>query len=116
MFILRPIIRILVTAITVLIISHYIPGIQVENFTGAILFAVVFGVINIVIKPIVKFFALPIRLLTLGLFTFVINALLFMLTSYFIDAVEVDGFLPALYASLIVSIVTVVLNSFLKNK
>ncbi len=76
--------------------------------------ALIFGVVNLIVKPIVKFFALPLLILTLGLFTLVINALMLMLTGAIAgDSFEVGGFLPALLGGLIISIVSWAVNMVL---
>lgn len=78
------------------------------------LVALIFGAVNLVVKPVVKFFALPLLLLTLGLFTLVINALMLMLTSWIAgDSFQVDGFLTALLGGLIISIVSWGVNAAL---
>lgn len=112
---MRLIVQLLVTALTVFLAAQYIPGMEVDSIGGAILFALVLGLINLIVRPIVKILSLPITLLTLGLFSLVINALMFWLASALIDAVEVDGFIPAFFASLVVSIVTGILNLFIKK-
>lgn len=78
--------------------------------------ALIFGLVNLIVKPVVKLIALPLMLLTLGLFTFVINALMLMLTGWLAgDSFEVDGFLAALLGGLIISIVSWAVNSVLDN-
>jgi putative membrane protein len=112
---LRFLVSILVTAITVFVLAQYLPGLQVTDISGAIVFGVILGLLNAFVRPIVKLLSLPITILTMGLFSFVINALIFWLASGFTKAVEVDGFLYALLASLIVSIVNGMINRFMKK-
>ena len=85
-----------------------------------VLVALIFGVVNFAIKPIVKLFSLPLFILTLGLITFVINALMLWLTSWASGKLDLDfhvtGFLPALLGSLIISIVAWALHMFLPDK
>jgi putative membrane protein len=71
---------------------------------------VVFGIVNALIKPIVSLISCPITVLTLGLFTLVINALMLMLTGYFAPGLEVEGFVPALIGGLVVAIVSTILS------
>lgn len=79
--------------------------------------ALIFGLVNLVVKPVVKLFALPLLLLTLGLFTLVINALMLMLTSWLAgDSFEVDGFLTAVLGGLIISIVSWGVNTALDRQ
>ncbi|MBA0052867.1 phage holin family protein [Streptomyces sp. AJS327] len=85
-----------------------------------ILVALIFGLVNVVVKPIVRLFSLPLLILTLGLFTLVINALMLMLTSWLADKVDlsfhVDGFGVALIGGLIISIVSWALNMLLPDR
>ena len=85
-----------------------------------ILVALIFGLVNVVVKPIVKLFSLPLLLLTLGLFTLVINALMLMLTSWLSDKVDlsfhVEGFWAAVLGGLIISIVSWALNMILPER
>ena len=72
--------------------------------------ALVFGLVNAIVRPIVQLVALPISCLTLGLFSFIVNALMFWLTSTFVPGFHVGGFLPALFGSVVMSIVSGPLN------
>lgn len=78
--------------------------------------AAVFGLVNVFIKPLVKFFAFPVILLTLGLFTLVINAGMLMLAGWLADALAVADFTSALLGSVVISLVSVVLGSILDVK
>lgn len=98
--------RILITALALLLVSQIIPGISVDSFYTAVIAALILGLLNIIVKPILVVLTLPITILTLGLFMFVINAGLFLFAASFIDGFNVSGFLPALIGSLIVSIVS----------
>ncbi len=99
-------IRVLITALALLIVSRVIPGIEVESVYIAIIAALVLGLLNLVVKPILHILTLPITLLTLGLFTFIINAALFLFAASFIQGFAVDGFLSALIGSIIVSLIS----------
>ncbi|RBM05539.1 phage holin family protein [Streptomyces sp. PT12] len=83
--------------------------------TGTLIFvALIFGLVNLIVKPIVKFFSLPLLILTLGLFTLVINALMLLLTDWIVgDSFEVDGFGAAVLGGLIISIVSWAVNMVL---
>ena len=78
----------------------------------AVMVALIWGLINVTLKPILYVLTLPINILTLGLFTFVINAFLFWFVATFVEGFSVDGFLPALLGTLIISIVSSVGNKF----
>ncbi len=95
----------LVSALAVLVTAYLLPGVHVSSFVTALVVAVVLGIINSVVKPILTILTLPITMLTLGLFIFVINALLILLTSYLVPGFTVDGFVWALLFSIVLSLV-----------
>ncbi len=103
----------LINALCLLGVAHFVPGVQVVNFTTALLAAAVLGLINVFIKPVLKLLTLPITLLTLGLFSFVLNALMFGLAAYFLSGFNVDGFWPALIGALVFGVMTWIANSLL---
>ena len=80
-----------------------VPGISVENFISAMGVCVIIALINIFIRPLLQFISLPITFLTLGLFSFVVNALLLMLAGFLAPGFEVEGFLSALLGSVVLS-------------
>ena len=106
--------RILLSALVLLIVAYYIPGIEVSSVYIAIITAVVLGILNAIVRPILIVLTLPITLLTLGLFTFVINALLFWFAASFIEGFTVTGFWPALIGSLILAVVGSATNKLIK--
>jgi putative membrane protein len=93
--------------------SMLVPGIKVDSLLTAILAAAVLGLINVFIKPVLIILTLPLSILTLGVFTFFINALLLALVAYFVRGFEVQSFLAAFLGSLIISIVTWFTNYFI---
>lgn len=97
-------------AIVIIISAYLLPGVMVDGFFSALVLAVVLGAINMFIKPILVVLTLPINILTLGLFSLVINALLIMLASAIVPGFSVAGFWWALAFSLVLSIVTAVLS------
>jgi len=103
------IMRIIVTSIIAFGLSYILKGIKIDSFWTAIILAVVLAVLNALLKPILIILTLPITVLTLGLFLFVINAGIILLADKFIDGFTVDGFWWALLFSLLLSIVTAVL-------
>ena len=109
------ILKILLTAAAVLIIARFLPGVSVENYTSAIIVAIVLGLLRITVKPILVILTLPVTILTLGLFLLVINALIIMLADNLIDGFYVSGFWIALIFSLILSIFQSFLYSFLEE-
>ncbi len=100
----------IVSGLAILLTAYLLPGVQVEGFGTALILAVVLGIINAVLKPILIIFTLPINILTLGLFTLVINALLVLLASSLVKGFKVDGFLVALLFSLVLSVINSLLH------
>lgn len=105
------IIRLLVAAIVAYLLTWILPGVHFAGFTGAVIFAVVLSLLNLFVRPILKLLGLPLTIITLGLFTLVINAIIILIADYFIDSMEVNGFLWALIFSILLSVVTSLANS-----
>ena len=97
-------IKIVITAVALLVVEWLVPGITIDNFVTALIAAVILGLLNLIARPILVILTLPVTILTLGLFIFVINAALFLLAASFVDGFTVSGFIPALIGSLLVSI------------
>ncbi len=106
------VIRVLITALGLLIAAYVIPGIVVTSLYTAIISAIVLGLLNLIVRPILVVLTLPITIVTLGLFMFVINAGLFLFVASFVDGFAVDGFWIALLGSLVVSVVSAIGNKF----
>ncbi len=100
----------LITTVAVLIAAYLLPGVVVRNFFAGLLAALVLGLVNAILRPILVVLTLPITVLTLGLFIFVINALLVLLTSAIVPGFEVRSFGWALLFSLLFSIVSFILH------
>lgn len=105
--------RILVTSGLVLLIAHFMPGVHVAGFTTALIVAVVLGLLNIFIKPILVILTLPVTILTLGLFLFVINALIILLCTNIVGGFSVDSFWTALLFSIVLSLSQSIMNGIL---
>lgn len=106
-------IKIVVTAVLVLLIANFMPGVHVATFTTAFYVAIVLGLLNIFIKPIIVIFTLPVTILTLGFFLLVINALLILLCTKIVGGFGVDSFWTALIFSIILSLSQSILNAIL---
>ena len=104
-------INIVLSGIGVFLASYILPGVRVSDFGTALIVALFLAIVNAVLKPILVFLTLPVTILTLGLFTFVINALLVLLVARFVDGFGVEGFLWALIFSFVLSFITSVLNT-----
>jgi len=107
--------RILINAVALLAVAYFIPGITVTGFVGALIAAIVLGLVNAVLKPILIILSLPLEILTLGLFTFVINALLFWFVGQLGLGLTVHGFWPAFIGSIILSIVSMILSALVRS-
>jgi putative membrane protein len=110
---MKLIIRILLTALAVILIAKFLPGVSVENYGTAIIVAIVLAILNLIVKPILVILTLPVTILTLGLFLLVINAIIILLANYFIPGFGVDGFWIALIFSLLLSVIQSILFSIL---
>ncbi|HEY4629320.1 MAG TPA: phage holin family protein [Flavobacterium sp.] len=106
-------IRILVTSGLVLLIAHFMPGVHVAGFTTALIVAIVLGLLNIFIKPILVILTLPVTILTLGLFLLVINALIILLCTKIVGGFSVDSFWTALIFSIVLSLLQSIMNGIL---
>ncbi|CAH2032696.1 phage holin family protein [Trichlorobacter ammonificans] len=102
----------LISGLAIVIAAYLLPGIRLSGFFAALVTALVLGLINAVIKPVLLLLTLPINLLTLGLFTLVINALLVLLTSKIVPGFQVDGFWWALAFSVVLTLVNFGLSIF----
>ncbi|MDD5152683.1 MAG: phage holin family protein [Candidatus Pacebacteria bacterium] len=103
-------------ALAFLLLPVIIPGIAVSSFTTALVVAFFWGLVNVVIKPILLLLFLPLNLLTLGLFTFVLNALLLWGIGSFVKGFEVAGFVPAFLGALVMAVAGFLVNFILKNR
>jgi putative membrane protein len=112
-WLLKMVIRIILIGLTVYIAANYIDGIEVDSAGDAILMAIVLGVLNTLIRPILVFLTLPISVVTLGLFIFVINTVLFWVAGGLVNGIEINSMLAAFLGALLVSLVTWILNLFL---
>ena len=107
--------RILITGVLVLLIANWLPGVQVAGFATALIVAVVLGLLNIFVKPILVILTLPVTIVTLGLFLLVINALIILLCDKIVGGFGVSSFWIALLFSIILSILQSITYSLLGN-
>lgn len=101
--------HLLITAALILLVARSVTGVHVESWTSAILAALVLGIANAVVRPIMVVLTLPFTILTFGLFLLVVNALVFWLTSLFVPGFRIDGFGPAFLGALLLSILNMLL-------
>lgn len=102
--------RLIVNALAFYVVAYLVPGVTISGWTALLVISVVWGVLTMVLKPVLVVLTLPVNLMTLGLFTFVINAFLIMLMSHFVDGFRVEGFITALIAAVVLALVNVVLG------
>jgi putative membrane protein len=105
----------ILNALALFLVSKIIPGILLQDFWSALIAVIVIGLVNALIKPILLLLTLPINILTLGLFTFVVNALMLLLASQFTPGFKVDGFTAALLGSIVLSLISMVLQSLVRS-
>lgn len=108
--------RVLWNALGLLLIAKYVPGITVDSFYTAVIAAVILGLFNAILKPILVLLTLPITLLTLGLFSLVINAALFLFAASFVEGFAVASFGYALLGSLLMSLISTIGNKWIDGK
>lgn len=110
------VLRIIIYAVGIALIAEIVPGIHIQNdtVTTLIIIGIVFGLINAILKPIVKFLTCPLVILSLGLFVLVINAVMLLVTASLIPArLQIDGFWPAFLGGILMSIISIVLERLL---
>jgi putative membrane protein len=113
---MKALIYVFATAVTLLLISQYVPGILVDSLYTAIIVAVIWGILGLTVRPVLRLLTFPINLLTFGLFSFVLNALLFWFLATFISGFHVYGFIPALEGSLILAVVAWAVRAVFKKE
>ena len=107
--------RWLINAIALLIVANVVPGFHVGSFYTALIVALVLGLANAVVRPILLILTLPITIITLGLFTFVINALMILLVSTVVKGFTVEGFVPAFLAGLVLWVISMGTNWLIRH-
>lgn len=100
--------RWIINAAALLLVAYLYPGVTVESFFAAAMAALVLGLVNALVRPLLVLLTLPVTILTLGLFLFVINALLFWLVAEIVQGFQVTGFMAALIGSVLYSLITLV--------
>lgn len=107
--------RWILNAAALLLVAYLVPGVHVAGFYAALIAALVLGIVNALIRPLLILLTLPITILTLGLFTLVINAFLLWFVSTVVKGFAIDGFVPALLGALVLWAMSVITNSLLQN-
>lgn len=113
---MRFLLRVLLNGVAIMAAAWFVPGVHLTGLVPAFAAGLILGFVNALVRPVLLLLTLPFTLLTLGLFIFVVNAICFALTAGLVTGFEVDGFLPALLGSIVVTIVSWVLTAILTDK
>lgn len=105
----------LLSAVSLLIVSHLIPGFYVRDFTAALIAALVIGLVNATLGLLLKILTLPLTILTLGIFWWIINALMLIFASHFVPGFAVHGFWPAFWGALVLALLNMVFKSLTRG-
>ena len=108
--------RLVLNGLAIIIAAWLLPGIHIASSLSALLAGVILGFVNAIVRPVLFFLTLPLTLLTLGLFIFVLNAICFALTAWLVPGFSVDGFFSALVGALLVSVVSWILNGLVVGR
>lgn len=111
---MKLIVNLLVNGFAVFVADYFLAGVSLDSFLTAVIAGIALGIVNTFIKPIVLLFTLPFNILTLGLFTFIVNGLMVLLVSYFVPGFTVLSFGWAVLFSIVLWAVNFVLNSLTK--
>lgn len=109
------VVALVLNAVALLATAYVVPGFKVLDFTTALLAAIVLGVVNTFIKPVLSYLTHPINVVSLGLFAFVVNAVVLFIVSYFVPGLTIDGWVPAILGAIVLSVVATVLSTVLKD-
>jgi putative membrane protein len=112
---LNILISLVLNALALIITAYVVPGFSVTGFTSALLAALVLGLINTFIKPALVFLTAPLNFLTLGLFSFVVNAVVLWLVTLIVPGLKIESFLSALLGAVVLSIVSTILSMLLRD-
>ena len=107
--------RLVISAIAVLLVASILKGIHVEGFMDALIVAAILAVLNALVKPILVFLTIPVTIVTFGLFLLVINTVIILLADWLVPAIHVDGFWWAMLFSVLLSIVNSVFLNMVKD-
>ncbi len=108
--------RWLIGALSIYIVAFFMEGISITGFKGALFASIALGIVNVTIKPIISLFALPITIISLGLFTFIINGIVLLIASSFSTSLHVEGLVTAIIGALFLSIINSILTKALDSK
>ena len=101
---MRLLLKWLINALALLLVAYIIPGFDVASFSTALIFALVLGLFNLMLRPVLILLTLPITILTLGLFAFIVNGFVFWLAGRFVAGISIDGLITAVIAALLFAV------------
>ncbi|MEA5595905.1 phage holin family protein [Rivularia sp. UHCC 0363] len=105
----------LIAALSLLLTAYFVPGFQFDTFGTVAVAALTLGLVNAIVRPFLVILTLPLTLVTLGLFLFVVNAVMLLLVGFLVPGFVVAGFVPAILASIVLTIVSTVLGLLVRN-
>lgn len=106
--------RLLINALALIVTAAIIPGLYLGGLFTAIIAALIWGIVNTLIRPILSFFTIPLQILSLGIFTLVINALMLSLTAFLVPGFQILSFSAAFWGAIILSLISMVLTRLFK--
>ncbi len=107
--------RWIINALALLLVANVVPGFHMESFFSALIAALALGLVNALVRPLLFVLTLPVTIVTLGLFTFVINALMLWLVSSMVKGFDITGFVPALLGAMVLWIFSLLTNWFVEQ-
>ena len=107
-------IDLLIRALVLLLTAYIVPGFRIDSYTTAVIVSLVLAILNLLVKPLLILLTLPATILTLGLFLFIINAILLVLASRLIDGFKIESFGTAIIASLVITVISSIINSLVR--
>jgi len=113
---MRLLVHWILSALSLMLVAHFVPGFYVKSFLYALLASVVIGLINATLGLVLKFLTFPLSIVTLGLFLLVINALMLKLAAALVPGFEVRGFWPAFWGALLLAILGMIIHSLLRKR
>lgn len=104
--------HLVLSAVLILIMAHFVRGVHVDSFGSALFGAIVLGLVNAVVRPVMVFFTLPLTVLSLGLFLLVVNALMLWLVAALVPGIRIQGFGAAFIGSLVLTLLNIGVEAF----
>jgi putative membrane protein len=113
---MRLILHWILSAMALMIVAHVVPGFYIRNFTAALIAALVIGLVNATLGLVLKVLTFPFIILTLGLFWFVVNAVMLLVASAFVSGFKVHGFVPAFWGAIVLAVINMIFRALLPKR